>query len=279
MTNAVVWKVPDTQQVWVVADSRVTIPKGQGSSPRVTDQATKIFPLEATVHRKPIHDGSLEPYLSKRLGLCFAGAVVPALMTQAAVSMFLGNLHPERLRLPSMYDIANLIRHLSEKYIRDAAFAYPLGNPPCCEFVVFGNNLTDITTSDDSLGAYWIHPVVSSGQFNQVMEYINLEKGEIAVIGTETQGLRQEIAAIQAQRVAAWAGVEPRIALGRRVYERTHDTVGGTLQFGILERGHFTRFGSVMDENGEFQQNWLGFNYQEDLARVVGMGIEIPSLL
>lgn len=279
MTNAIVWKVPGAQEIWAVADSRVSLPKKGDPSPRVTDQATKIFSLEVSVHRQSVHDGSLEPVLTKRLGLCFAGAVVPALMTEAAVSMFLGSLLPERPRLPSMRDVANLIRHLSDKYTRDASIAYQTSNPPYCEFVVFGSDASELTSSDDSPAAYWIHPNNPNPEFHQVMEPIDLEKGEIAAIGTDTQALRKEIVLLQKQEISAWAGVEPRVALEKRIRSGTHDTVGGTLQFGILEKNHFKRYASVIDEHGDCRQNWLGFDYQQELADVIGMKIAIPALL
>lgn len=269
-----VWKVQGLNEIRVAADSRVSL--GKADAKRVTDQAAKIFSLKVAVHGETSFTMCDGPMLELNLGFVYAGAVVPALMTHAAASMMLGNLYPETLRLPRISDIARLICHLSDKYIRDAVLAYANDSPPQCEFVIFGLDTPSILEPARTI-AYWIHPKLNqAGVFEQVMERVDLEEGEIAVIGIDAEKLRTEISQIESG--IAWNGLEPRIALQNRMLRGDQATVGGTLQFGILEANTFKLYGSTSDDSGNFQQNWLGFDCQNEISNIIGMTVMIPAL-
>jgi len=49
MTNAVVWKLSETSEIWAAADSRVTTGVNERVR-RVTDQAIKVLSLNVDVH-------------------------------------------------------------------------------------------------------------------------------------------------------------------------------------------------------------------------------------
>lgn len=283
MTNAVVWKVQETNEIWAAADSRITT---TSQSPRrVTDQAMKVLKLEVSAHGTTKYTHAPGPFLRYHVCLVYAGAVLPALMTHAAASMMLANLHPQldgpKIRLPHFSDVCELIRHLSEQYIKEAAWAYPKDNPPLCEFVVFAQPPTeDLSTGPTE--CYWIHPRLrksASEPFEQVAEFVDLDKGEMAVIGVDGELLRQEIANIDVRSNPGWKGVEPRIALGRRIGTHTHDTVGGSLQFGVLGSGGLRLYGASRDESGNPIQNWLGFDCQHHIREILKMPVIIPALL
>jgi len=99
------------------------------------------------------------------------------------------------------------------------------------------------------------------------------------VLGDQTSQLKEDIEQLQALRHPAWDGAEPRVALSNRIRKNTHDTVGGTLQGAILKDNNFERFGSVHSETGSFFQNWLGFDYQKEIAGILGMDVSIRALL
>src|SRR5690606_35749201 len=68
-------------------------------------------------------------------------AVLPAMMTHAAAAQILLNLHPSKPALPAMTDIAELVRFLSERYIKAASSVYGKEPMPTCEFVLFGDDV------------------------------------------------------------------------------------------------------------------------------------------
>lgn len=286
MTNAVVWKLADAGTIWAAADSRVSIPKSEESTNvrRVTDQAMKVLRLKVTAHDRTCYIPAVYPALEMELGLVYAGAVVPALLTHAAASVMLENLHPQeagkQITLPRLVDVANLIRHLSERYIRDAAVAYQTNQPPYCEFVLFGIDTEDHLQDKNDMTAYRIRPRSTNPNalFEQIVEHVDLGKGEMAIVGADTEALREEITEVVKLDCPAWRGVEPRIALEKRMLAGQHDTVGGTLQFGILDRNKLELYGAAVDSTGQANQNWLGFDCQNEISGIIGMPVVITAM-
>jgi hypothetical protein len=286
MTNAVVWFDHTSSKVWAVADSLLTAQTtsaGQTSTSRVTDQAMKILRLRVgawgTLSRSIVGG----PVICYDVGLVYAGAVTPALMTYSAAAMMLPNLHPQtvedrRIFTPDLTAVADLIRHLSERYTRDASVGYSNNRAPFCEFVIFAIPPDD-KLNDLPLDCYWIHPKFSSsGEFSQIAEKVDLLGGEVAVIGDDTDSLRADIDRLLACPDGTYKGREPRVALEERMRARMHDTVGGTLQFGILENGRMHLYGAMHDQYGEPVQNWLGFDFKAEINSILGMQVRIPSL-
>lgn len=302
MTNAIVWLEAGADRVWAVADSLIT---AAGTNPvrRVTNQAMKIMKIQvgAWGHTKYTQAGG--PMICYDVGFVYAGAVTPALMTHAAVSMMLKNLHPQteesrRIYLPSFDRIAALVRMISENYTREAMVGQGNNNPPFCEFVIFAlppaqredlvakgswdENLTAQQRkayadrlNGGSLDCYWIHPKVDSFGYRQVAERVNLIDGAYAVIGDQTASLKAQIESLRASP-SAGLGAEPRIALEARIRANLHHTVGGTLQFGLMEQGHLDLFGALQDEYGDPAKNWLGFEFDTEINPVLGMPVVIP---
>ncbi|WP_447586402.1 hypothetical protein [Pseudoxanthomonas mexicana] len=243
----------------------------------------KVLRLEVVAHGETKVTQPVMPFIGYDVGMVFAGAVTPALMTHAAASMMLSNLFPQlegpRIWLPSFANVTELLCHLSATYIRDAAVAYSMSNPPMCEFVVFAQ--PPLPSLDPGpISAYRIRPSFDAlGIFQQVAEEIDLEGGEIAVIGDDAESLREEAIHLMKAEHPAYRGVEPRIALERRMQARTHPTVGGTLQFGIMSHGRVSLYGASRDSHGNPLQNWLGFDCQTDIRQILGMPVVIPSRL
>ncbi|MBE1162128.1 hypothetical protein [Dyella acidiphila] len=214
-----------------------------------------------------------------QVGLCFSGAVLPALMTHAAAAHMLGNLHPRKPELPTMRKIAELIRVLSTKYILAASQAYGTSPIPSCEFVLFGHDVNQTRPLEGGPAvAYRVMPSPKP-PFQQVISRVNLERGGMAVIGADCKTLLEEIFLLKKKNAINTRGVEPRIALGNRMQARKHNTVGGSLQFGILSNGQFELYGCARDGNGNIQQNWLGFDCQNEMTDLIGMPIVIPARL
>ncbi|MFQ0829056.1 hypothetical protein AAH211_11120 [Serratia fonticola] len=293
MTNAVVWYDQNSSKVWAAADSLLTAKTTSGeqtSISRVTDQAMKVLRLQVSAWGKTQYSVADGPMISYDVGMVYAGAVTPALMTYSAAAMMLSNLHPQteenqRIFTPEFSGVADLIRYLSERYTRDASLAYSFDNIPFCEFVIFAVPPDDILNSLP-LECYWIHPNINSmGEFSQIVERVDLLGGEVAVIGDDTNNLRSEINRLLARPCNCHThpcnchiGREPRVALEARMRARKHDTVGGTLQFGVLYENRMNIFGSMNNEYGDPIQNWLGFNLKTEIDSILGMSVKIPSL-
>jgi hypothetical protein len=169
---------------------------------------------------------------------------------------------------------------VSQRYIRDAAIAYPIDDPPLCEFVVFGPDVIGLSLDSPPNVAYRIGPggVGPSGLYEQAIDRVDLDAGEIAVIGTDCQGLREQIARLSADRGSAERSMEPRVALEMRIRAGNYDTVGGVLQLGILARNSFDLFGLTLDSDGGPRQHWLGFDCQNDISAIIGMPVIVPDL-
>lgn len=286
MTNAVVWFDHDSSKVWAVADSlltAVTTASGHTSIRRVTDQAMKVLRLQVSAWGTTQFSIAAGPMISYEVGMVYAGAVTPALMTYSAAATMLNNLHPQTkenrmITTPDLASVADLIRYLSECYTRDASVGYGNSRPPFCEFVIFA------VPPDDKLNTlpldcYWIHPKFNSAvEFFQIAERVDLLGGEVAVIGDDTDSLRADINRLRACPSGSYRGSEPRVALETRMRARKHDTVGGTLQFGVMEAGRIELFGAMRDAYGDPAQNWLGFDCKTEIDSILGMPVKIPSL-
>lgn len=304
MTNAVVWLESGTSKVWAVADSLITV-SGGDSARRVTDQAMKIMKLSVGAWgrtRFSIADG---PMLSYEVCMVYAGAVTPAVMTHACASIMLRNLRPQSepddpVYMPAFHRVAELIRLVSDKYIRDAADAYGSNRLPYCEFVIFAfppsqdEDLPPMRSSQTGwaealrhrpkreLGSgrvdcYWIGPDFRSGDFCQVAERIDLLGGQYAVIGVDSDSLRNDIENLRASGSGGLRD-EPRVALARRIRDRSHDTVGGSLQFGLMDRGRVDLLGAMQDAQGKPVSDWLGFDFKSEIDQVLGMPVVVPSV-
>ncbi|MBO9858830.1 hypothetical protein [Xanthomonas sp. A1809] len=303
MTNAVVWLEAGTEKVWAIADSLIT---ATGTNPvrRVTNQAMKIMKMHVGAWGQTKYTIASGPMIGYEVGMAYAGAVTPALMTHATASMMLKNLHPQtkasrRIYAPSFHRIAELVRMISERYTREAMVGQGNNNPPFCEFVIFAvppaqsedlpakgswdENLTQQQRqayadklNRGSLDCYWIHPKVDSLGYRQVAERVNLLDGEYVVIGDQTATLRTDIESLKASPSTGLVA-EPRIALAARILAGLHDTVGGTLQFGLMEQGRLGLFGAMQDAYGDPAKNWLGFECETDINPVLGMPVVIPS--
>jgi hypothetical protein len=208
----------------------VTTPAKPGEKARrLTDQAMKVLPLRVVCHGATQFTPEILPIIGFDVGMVYAGAVQPAMMTHSAVSMMLENLHPQqdgpRIRTPSFSAVADLVRHVSEEYTRQAAWAYPKTMPPYCEFVIFAQPPTQDLNSEP-ISAYWIRPESrdATESFTEVIIPVDVMNGEVAVIGTERDALRCEIEQLQERAVPAWMGIEPRIDLERRMRKGDHDT-------------------------------------------------------
>lgn len=84
MTNAVVWFDRDSSKVWAVADSLLTAQTtsaGHTSISRVTDQAMKVLRLQVGAWGTLPSSIVGAPVICYDVGIVYAGALTPALMT------------------------------------------------------------------------------------------------------------------------------------------------------------------------------------------------------
>jgi hypothetical protein len=277
MTNLVVWKrrpfairgVSDNKtgnprapnlfdEIWMAADTRVTDPS------KISDSATKILELSASTHRR-VADLGYQKFWTLRIGFGYTGAVFPALMTHAALKVFLDNLAPGTTRLPTLKQIADLTAYLVEQYVRDASPAF--GNVPHCQIV-----LTGMSEFEGEPAAILIQ---KRDQYNDYpYTFFPLDLTKVWAYGTENASLRIDIDTLLAQQNPNYAGLEPKVALEQRIAAATIRTVGGTLQYGVLAGNGFQ---SYAVSHGQ-AKTFLGFNLEKDIVPRIGFDILLDGL-
>ena len=263
MTNVVIWTREGEQAIHAAADSRVTNPR------TVTEQATKILPLDVLVH-EPVDHGTW-PWQGKwalRLGYCYSGAVVPALLTHCTLRTILASLGPSPTRLPTLERLATLVSTVSQQYIADAALAYPVSSPPVCDIVIFG-----YSGYEGELAAYRVRPNVSALEFSQCVSRVDLSPGNVTVLGADTENLRIEIENLRRRRLRSYGGMEPRLALADRIAAGAHLTVGGSLQCAVLQGGALETFTVDAWASG---RSILGFSL-DDIEPILGCPVLTQS--
>lgn len=270
MTNVAVWKNPKTKDIWAVADTRVS--RGH----RLTDQASKLLPLSVDVSF-PIDVVAkkleYQSFWGLGAGFCYAGAVLPALLTHSALKVLLESLGgPKGTKPPTMRTVAELAKYVAERYTKDIAIGYPIDDPPLFEFIILG---TDFHCETDK--ALLLRPKVTPS-YHLTIEELDLDGGEVGILGSEKEALLSRIEELRRSPRPDWAGVEPRIAIEERIRAGTHPTVGGTLQFGILEGGRFRTFAASVDLDGKFNRNYLGFDIDKEIAPILGVELILPAL-
>lgn len=274
MTNLVVWKRKSwkstklddnsfqesvaSDEIWMAADSRVTDPS------KISDSATKIFELSASTHR-PVADLGFEKFWTLTVGFGYTGSVFPALMTHAAVKVFLDNLVLGASQLPTLKQIAKLTAYLAEKYVRDASRAFE--NIPHCQIV-----LTGMSGFEGEPAAILIQPRMEYNDFTY--DSIPVDLNKVLVLGTQTKSLIADIDTLLGEKNPKYDGLEPKVALERRITTAAIRTVGGTIQYGVLKENRFKSFAVSHSKSRSF----LGFDLDKEIVPIIGFDILMDGL-
>jgi hypothetical protein len=130
MTNVAVWYVSKTDEVWGVGDARVRSRHAQ-----LTDQAAKILPLTLRLLNPADAGPGWKEGTQATIGFAYAGNTMSALLTHAALSVFLAHIGGNGASLPPMRKVSDLCAHVSQRYVKDIGVA---AARPAAEYVIYG---------------------------------------------------------------------------------------------------------------------------------------------
>jgi hypothetical protein len=117
MTIAVVWYREKFDELWAVADTRISRERN-GSVEIVTDGGPKLFvvPLTCRYGKHP----NIKRSHRLSFGFAYAGNSIAALSTHAFVTARADNLYnAEKMGVPKLADLAELFRKVGEHYVRE----------------------------------------------------------------------------------------------------------------------------------------------------------------
>jgi hypothetical protein len=141
MTSIVCWiNKEDGDVLWAVSDSRVS-----GQNGIMTDNCPKMSKITAVAYQADDYLKST-PVTILSFGFAFAGSTLIGTNVKEMLSTLLSDLQenmyydnesiPLADKIPSLLEIATLVKVLGEKYIFSLGQFYP--SSAKCEFVVFG---------------------------------------------------------------------------------------------------------------------------------------------
>ncbi|MCW0232562.1 MAG: hypothetical protein OJJ21_03085 [Ferrovibrio sp.] len=173
---------------------------------------------------------------------------------------------------PTVESIANLGRHLIERYTKDAGVsAY---RPVMAS--VFGH-----CTRSQTYKIFQLLPHKTENGFEQQCREIDIENGDFLLMGDDAEALRPRIIELAAKQNPRFRGIEPKIILQNRIVGTEVGTVGGTIQVGIATANSFKVYASVFNgQPGGGAMQYLGFSLAEEIEpQLNGYFIRMEGLL
>jgi hypothetical protein len=267
MTNVAVWYVSKTDEVWGVGDARVRSRHAQ-----LTDQAAKILPLTLRLLNPADAGPGWKEGTQATIGFAYAGNTMSALLTHAALSVFLAHIGGNGASLPPMRKVSDLCAHVSQRYVKDIGVA---AARPAAEYVIYGR-----CPASGEFAAFHVQAGRDGGMFEHKVVEVDIVNGEAAILGDSQDALRRRIVELCALKSLCFGGVEPRIAIEERIRTADHESVGGTLQFGIDDREGFQIKASVFNEElGRGAMQYLGFGLRAEIEAKIGSPIALEARL
>jgi hypothetical protein len=253
MTLLATWYHPNYDEVWSVADSRIsTLEHGPS-----TDSGVKIFPIpivtHAFVNKKWVISG-----LSS-LGFAYAGNSTCALNTHALASACTQNLGATtdiRPGPPSVEAIARLFARVGEHYIRDVGSRQHgvLIDP---KVFLFDAHIFGFCAASGKYKAFMISFTLASTGVEVNVHDLNLSPQLIYVLGSRAQQFKEAVEELSNQGKSP----DPIRALYQIIQRNEFPDVGGHLQLGAAGKGGF-RLSPILNTSGELDRHvtFLGFS-------------------
>jgi hypothetical protein len=269
MTSVVVWYIASTDELWGVADALLS------GDLTLTGSAAKILPVTIRSHtRDPSGTLKWSKDQEATVGFAYSGKALTALLTHAALNVFLGNLESDGRSLPSLRQVAELCAHVSARYVRDMGNR---DNDPVADYIIYG-----LCPETADYMAFHVDRKFSPGDlFEHEVRTVALNSGEIAILGYEPEQLLSDIRELKKVDPAMGIrDVEPRIAIEQRIRDSKIETVGGTLQFGVADRSGFKTYASLFANAGDpIKMQYLGFDLRGEIEPVLGRSFAMSGLL
>ncbi|SDH58174.1 MULTISPECIES: hypothetical protein [Bradyrhizobium] len=257
MTVVAVWYEPHDDMAWIVADTKVSYPNVGGS---ITDSASKIFPLTIACHTPGPGGDFTNLVHANRLGFCFVGSTLPALLTYSvANTCFQTLIAPPNAQPPALEDVGAALRSIAERYLRETELAFECAVVGWC-------------VREERYVAFHIGP-----DHTQVPPRMFLARSELytegsyLLLGKHKQQVAQRIDGVFAELAGQVLKRAPKLALQRIIQEEAFNDVGGSLQFGTAHRrGFLLKFWMRPAIHGEpaVESTFLGINVDAEIGQI-----------
>lgn len=260
MTLIMLWREPQADRLWLLSDSRLSVPGDDGGRIRHTDRGAKILEAMVTLWEPPSDASKI--LATRRLGFAYTGSSLIALQAYSAVLPLWTRLSPiEGSRdLPTMGECAEHLSKFVHAYSRDVGGA---GYDCTCQCFLIGY--------DDSATTIEAWKVETDAIANITVQQLAIIPGDMNLFGS---GRRQAKKVLAARPARGW-GQEPLQIMRRHLKADAQIDVGGGVQIGMATRDGFELcfdaepFTAGVSRAGEplVALKYRGFNFSE-ISRV-----------
>ena len=278
MTVVAIWY--EEGWLWSAADTRISAPGDGGGHIVRTDNGAKLFSLPVSCRRVPSSPTEEEPpFFSTTYGFAFAGDILPALMTHATASTMLQDLMATDNNLPpSLSDIVNLVRNLTERFSRDILNSSN-GTVGHFESAVFG-----YCPRQEQFEVYCLKTKIEDASFDvEVTKYTSEDCSEIPVaLGTGSERVQQLTKRFREEgEPHRRKGRLPKHAVELMIEEDSGD-IGGDLSSGIAGPLGFRLFLAIRPKKvGGAAAYWSfnGIRLDDEIGRVGPCIVGTPGMV
>ncbi|MFJ1254272.1 hypothetical protein [Cupriavidus sp. CuC1] len=273
MTSIVCWMNPRDYfpGMWAVSDSRVCGPGGI-----LTENCPKLFAIHANCYR---NDDFTRTYPKRVLsfGFGFAGSTLIGANVKEMLATFLGELtevnyydapdYPFEERVPSLAEIAEIARKLTERYIASVGIHYPAAAR--CELVLFGFCRRS--------SCFKVFRVSNSAKVpaSVTSEELPVGEGELIILGDRKDFIRTRTLSLRSQFAeGSWNWLRaPIITLSEILRNNEPGSIGGYLQLCSAFREGFKHLKISLSKDP--LAPYVGFDVYREIGTIGGF---LPSM-
>jgi hypothetical protein len=267
MTVVAVWYEPHDDAAWVVADTKVSQSQIGGT---ITESASKLFPLSINCFTLGPDGDFNNLVFANRIGFCFAGSTLPALLTYSvANTCFQALIAPPNAPPPTLEEVATALRAIAERYLREIEAGFECAMVGWC-------------ARERRYVAFHIRPDRQVPPRMLLVRSDLYAEGSYLLLGSHKAEVALRIDAVFAELAGQVLKRAPRLALQRILQEEVFDDVGGTLQFGTAYRqGFVLKFWMKPAAHGEpaVQHSFLGINIDAEVGQVGSYSVGMVSTI
>jgi len=184
VTISVLWYRKLENELWCVADSRIT----NNSDSVITDSGPKILPIPIVCHKNS-KKTKYKRTFSYTFGFSFSGSTLAAINAHSLASACTQNLASisKSSQKVSVKTVAELYRKISEQYIKDMSFSQINSNIKQYFFEAF---IFGFCPRQRVYKAFQIYPLMTGNSFEMVLADAELYSDRYYPIGSGTEDFK-----------------------------------------------------------------------------------------
>lgn len=238
MTLCIAWKKSD--QIYFASDSRIA-----SDDDHFADIAVKVMEVPIRIKNPiPVETGKETVIYEKKLGICYCGDTLNALLIKEAIYEALQKLQFIPYRNFSLEGICKSISKFVVNISDELRFG--AGRDPNVEFLIGG-----FCPSEQKILVYKLELVDYGDHYEVLCDEVLIDEEEIITLGSGSDAANEII-----NTRGITAGLSPLKVLREICHDENEPSVGGYLQFGNFENNNFTVFGVQdyrIDENDNLE--------------------------